>query len=131
MLHTHGSGIDVRQVRHVASCAPEISAVKSVRTIAIRYCARLQDESERDLEELRREALQIVKRQEQHCTRHTRTSVREQVAGRLAIYLGRLRADNIQNPFASFHELSTVEFPRGNGFVISAGLSASSCRSTA
>jgi hypothetical protein len=33
-----------------------------------------------------------------------------------------------ENAYALFYDFSTVEFPRGNGFVVAAGLSSLSCQ---
>jgi hypothetical protein len=49
---------------------------------------------------------------------------------KLTIYLGRMRlgGDGDQNPLALFYDYSTAEVPRGNGFVINAGLSTLACQ---
>ena len=47
---------------------------------------------------------------------------------KLTIYLGRMRVGADQTSLALFYEYSTVEFPRGNGFVIDTGLSTLSCQ---
>jgi hypothetical protein len=47
---------------------------------------------------------------------------------KLTIYLGRMHIGADQTSLALFYEFSTVEFPRGNGFVINTGLSALSCQ---
>jgi hypothetical protein len=47
---------------------------------------------------------------------------------KLTIYLGRMRVGAEQTSLALFYEFSTVEFPRGNGFVIDTGLSTLSCQ---
>jgi hypothetical protein len=47
---------------------------------------------------------------------------------KLTIYLGRMRVGADQTSLALFYEFSTVEFPRGNGFVIDTGLSTLSCQ---
>ncbi len=47
---------------------------------------------------------------------------------KLSVYLGRMRIGSDQDAFALFYDFSTVEFPRGNGFVIATGLSTLSCQ---
>jgi hypothetical protein len=39
-----------------------------------------------------------------------------------------MRIGSGDNPMALFYDYSTVEIPRGNGFVISAGLSTLACQ---
>ena len=47
---------------------------------------------------------------------------------KLTVYLGRMSFGTDENAFALFYDFSTIEFPRGNGFVVAAGLSSLSCQ---
>jgi hypothetical protein len=47
---------------------------------------------------------------------------------KLTIHLRRIRIDSDQSSLALFYDYSTVEFPSGNGFAISTGLSTLSCQ---
>jgi hypothetical protein len=47
---------------------------------------------------------------------------------RLRIYLGSIPVDSNQNTPAVFYDFSTMEIPKANGFIISAGLSTLSCQ---
>jgi hypothetical protein len=46
----------------------------------------------------------------------------------LTIYLGKMRVGSDNAPLALFYEFSTVEIPRGNGFIIDNGLGRLACQ---
>jgi hypothetical protein len=47
---------------------------------------------------------------------------------KLTVYLGKMPFGGNQSAFALFYDFSTLEFPRGNGFVVATGLSTLSCQ---